>query len=150
MDIAVMRASGDVGRAIATRLLGAGLLERHERLQLVGRRGGDSERVLEGFTADLLDAFAEQAPVIDVALEPSEIAADLTDRWALISEPEPTVRGFLRGSIDSAEVGRHVEVFLDSDDPKEVMHGILSWSGRPGGRSRATIAHADAGIQGSL
>jgi acetolactate synthase small subunit len=36
----------------------------------------------------------------------------LTDCWALISGPEPEIRGFLRGSIDRAEVGHHVEVLL--------------------------------------
>ncbi len=77
MDIAVIGASGDVGRAIATRLVAGGLLERHERLQLVGRRGGESERVLEGHTVDLLDAYAERAPVIDVAFDPEDIAADI-------------------------------------------------------------------------
>ncbi len=77
MDIAVIGASGDVGRAIATRLVAGGWLERHERLQLVGRRGGESERVLEGYTVDLLDAYAERAPLIDVAFDPEEIAADI-------------------------------------------------------------------------
>ena len=38
---------------------------------------------------------------------------DLTDCWALVSGPEPAVRGFLRGSIDRDEVGKHVEVLLD-------------------------------------
>jgi len=77
MDIAVIGAAGDVGREISTRILAAGMLERHERLQLVERPGGPSERIIEGFTVDLMDAFAEQAPLIDVALDPDEVAADI-------------------------------------------------------------------------
>jgi malate dehydrogenase len=77
VDIAVIGASGDVGRAIATRLVAGGLLERHERLQLVGRRGGESERVLEGHMVDLLDAYAERAPLMDVVFDPEDIAADI-------------------------------------------------------------------------
>jgi len=108
MDIAVIGASGDVGRAVAARLVGAGLLDRHERLQLVGRRGGESERVLEGFTVDLLDAFAEQAPMIDVALDPEDIAADLIIMAAGLTIPQRPSPGFRRDILarENAEVFR--------------------------------------------
>ncbi|MBN1421789.1 MAG: lactate dehydrogenase [Planctomycetes bacterium] len=95
MDIAVIGAAGDVGRAIATRILAAGLLERHERLQLVERPGGPSERILEGLTVDLMDAFAEQAPLIDVALDPNEVTADIVIMVAggtVPTKPDPDFR----------------------------------------------------------
>ena len=48
-----------------------------ERLQLVGRRGGASERVLYGLRSDLTDAYAENAPQMDIALGPEEVVGDI-------------------------------------------------------------------------
>lgn len=77
MDIAIVGANGDVGRQTASQLIARQLLTPRQRLQLVGRAGGASERALYGLRADLYDAFAEITPEIDVALAPDEIAADL-------------------------------------------------------------------------
>jgi malate dehydrogenase len=77
MDIAIIGANGDVGRALAVQIVSRQLLDARQRLQLVGRRGGDSERALYGLRADLYDAYAEITPEIDVALAPEEVAADL-------------------------------------------------------------------------
>lgn len=77
MDVAILGASGDCGRAIAGQLIAARLLSTTERLQLVGRRGGASASVLHGLVSDLTDAYAEQVPYLDVALDPEEIVADL-------------------------------------------------------------------------
>ena len=77
MDVAILGASGDCGRAIAGQLVASRLLSTTERLQLVGRRDGSSGSVLHGLMSDLTDAYAEHVPYIDVALTPEEIVADL-------------------------------------------------------------------------
>ncbi len=77
MDVAILGASGDCGRAIAGQLVASRLLSTTERLQLVGRRDGASASVLHGLMSDITDAYAEQVPYIDVALTPEEIVADL-------------------------------------------------------------------------
>lgn len=77
MDIAIIGASGDVGRALAVQIISRKLLTPRQRLQLVGRRDGGSGRALYGLRADLYDAYAEITPEIDVALTPQEVAADL-------------------------------------------------------------------------
>ena len=77
MDVAILGASGDCGRAIAAQLVAARVLATTERLQLVGRREGNSGSVLHGLVSDLTDAYAEHVPYLDVALSPDEIVADL-------------------------------------------------------------------------
>jgi len=77
MDVAVVGAGGDCGRQIAGRLAGERVLFPTDRLQLVGRRGGQSAHSLRGLAADLQDANAETAPEIDVALSPEDIVADI-------------------------------------------------------------------------
>lgn len=77
MDVSVIGASGDCGREIAIQLVAERLLSPTERLQLVGRRGGRSEKTLYGLRSDLSDAFAEIAPEIDVALHPEEVVGDI-------------------------------------------------------------------------
>ena len=82
MDVAILGASGDCGRAIAGQLVAARLLATTERLQLVGRRGGASASILHGLVSDLTDAYAEHVPYLDVALDPEDIVADL---WVVAS-----------------------------------------------------------------
>lgn len=77
MDIAIIGANGDVGRALAVQIISRQLLTPRQRLQLVGRREGGSASALHGLRADLHDAFAEITPEIDVALLPEDVAADL-------------------------------------------------------------------------
>ncbi len=77
MDVSVIGASGDCGREIVSQLVALGALMPTERLQLVGRENGQSGRILYGLCSDLSDAYAEKAPVLDVALKPEEIVADV-------------------------------------------------------------------------
>jgi len=77
MDVAIVGASGACGRMIATHLLADRVLEPYERLQLVGRAGGPSERSLPGLRTDLHDAFSETSPQVDVALGPEDVVADI-------------------------------------------------------------------------
>jgi len=77
MDISVVGAGGVIGRQIAIALAAARILPGRSRLQLVGRRGGASERYLPGLAADLADAYGEELPAIDLAFEPEEILGDI-------------------------------------------------------------------------
>jgi malate dehydrogenase len=77
MDVAILGASGDCGRAIAGQLVASRALATTERLQLVGRRDGASASILHGLMSDLTDAHAEHVPNLDVALTPEEVVADL-------------------------------------------------------------------------
>src|SRR5690606_15396611 len=77
MDVAVIGATGDVGRAVCTQLVERRILPTSSRLQLVGRATGASASATYGLRADLVDAFDEHAPLIDVALSPSDVVADV-------------------------------------------------------------------------
>lgn len=77
MDIAIIGAAGIIGRQITIALVQDRVLPPTSRLQLIGHRGGNGERVLHGFAADLADAYAEILPDIDVAFEPDDLVADI-------------------------------------------------------------------------
>ena len=77
MDVAVIGATGAVGRQVCTQLIERRALPTTARLQLVGRRGGPSEAATHGYRADLIDAYDEIAPLFDVALAPEEVVADV-------------------------------------------------------------------------
>lgn len=77
MDVAVLGATGDVGRQVCTQLVERQVLPTTSRLQLVGRPGGSSGRAVHGLRADLVDAYDEHAPVLDVALDPADVVADV-------------------------------------------------------------------------
>ncbi|MGD1899946.1 MAG: hypothetical protein ACFB16_23740, partial [Phormidesmis sp.] len=77
MDVSIIGASGDCGREIVAQLVVLGVLAPTERLQLVGRETGRSNQILYGICSDLSDAYAEKAPIFDVALAPEVIVADV-------------------------------------------------------------------------
>jgi malate dehydrogenase len=77
MDVAVIGASGTIGRQIVISLVQEHALPSSARIQLVGRRGGSSERILPAMAADLADAYAETMPNIEVILEADAIQADI-------------------------------------------------------------------------
>jgi malate dehydrogenase len=77
VDVAVLGATGDVGRQVCAQLIGRRVLPPSSRLQLVGRAGGTSARATWGLRADLVDAYDEHAPLIDVALDPRDVVADV-------------------------------------------------------------------------
>ncbi|MEO0532907.1 MAG: malate dehydrogenase [Cyanobacteria bacterium P01_A01_bin.123] len=77
MDVSVIGASGDCGREIVAQLVALRVLNPTERLQVVGRASGRSSQILYGLCSDLNDAYAEQAPILDVALSPDDIVADV-------------------------------------------------------------------------
>ena len=73
----MLGATGDVGRQVCTQLIERRVLPTTSRLQLVGRPHGASARAAHGLRADLIDAFDEHAPLIDVALDPRDVVADV-------------------------------------------------------------------------
>lgn len=77
MDVAVLGATGDIGRQVCTQLVERRVLPTSSRLQLVGRPDGSSARAAFGLRADLIDAYDEHAPLIDVALSPDDVVADV-------------------------------------------------------------------------
>lgn len=77
MDVAVLGATGDVGRQICTQLVERQVLPTTSRLQLVGRPDGSSGRAVHGLRTDLVDAYDEHAPLLDVALDPADVVADV-------------------------------------------------------------------------
>jgi malate dehydrogenase len=87
MDVSIIGAGGDCGRQVAIQLLAERVLSPSERLQLVGREGGSSAHTLYGLASDLVDAYAEAAPEIDVALRPEEIVGDIIVMAAGVTMP---------------------------------------------------------------
>ncbi|SEJ17415.1 malate dehydrogenase [Demequina mangrovi] len=77
MDVAIVGATGDIGRAICGSLIEHGELGPTSRLQLVGREGGASGDAIHGLRVDLIDAHDERAPHIDVATRPEDVVADV-------------------------------------------------------------------------
>lgn len=139
MDIAVLGATGDVGRQICTQLIERRVLPATSRLQLVGRRGGVSARAAYGLRADLIDAYDEHAPLIDVALDPADVVADVVvvaagmttpaapggsvDRTALAAANHDVVAGYARAL---AEHGSGHEVVVVVSNPVEVGVAVMA------------------------
>lgn len=70
-------ATGDVGRQICVQLIERRIVGVTSRMQLVARSSGSSARAAHGLRTDLIDAYAEHAPLLDVALHPDEVVADV-------------------------------------------------------------------------
>lgn len=104
MDISIIGAAGAVGRQIAIGIVRAGLVPTNARLQLVGRRGGESEQALPGIAVDLADAFAEDLPEIDLAFEPKDVLGDII----ILAAGDSVRRGDKRTRADLAANNRAV------------------------------------------
>ncbi len=77
MDIAILGAGGSVGRMIAQMIVSEQIIDRTERLVLIGNPEGRSARSLPGFAVDLMDGYAEIAPQIEVLFDLSCLQCDL-------------------------------------------------------------------------
>ncbi len=77
MDISVVGAGGAIGRGIVALLVADRVLKPTERLQIIGRGGGASERALFGLRSDLTDAYVETAPQIDIGLGAEDLVGDV-------------------------------------------------------------------------
>ena len=80
MDIAVVGAGGSVGRAVTQMIVSERLLGCDQRLVLAGNPDGRSAKSLPGFAVDLMDAYAETAPRIEIALVAITITPT-SQRW---------------------------------------------------------------------
>ncbi|MFM8861252.1 MAG: lactate/malate family dehydrogenase [Acidimicrobiia bacterium] len=76
-DIAIIGAAGSCGRQLAAQLLNEHVMDPSARLQLVGHHGGASETELHGLKVDLRDAFADDAPTIEITDDPEAVDADV-------------------------------------------------------------------------
>ena len=139
MDVSIIGAGGDVGRQVAVHLIAERVVAASQRLQLVGHEHGKSSQSLFGLRADLLDAYAETSPEIDIALHPEEIAADIIvfaagatvptepgkamDRSALGKFNKPIFETYAK-SI--AEHGHGNEIILIVSNPVELGVEIFS------------------------
>ncbi|MBC8236455.1 malate dehydrogenase, partial [bacterium] len=73
MDIAVIGAGGSVGRQVAQLIVSERLLETTQKLILVDSPEGVGANSLFGFAVDLMDAYAEICPRIEVVLKQEEV-----------------------------------------------------------------------------
>ena len=77
VELAIIGATGSCGRQVAAQLLERRILPTDGRLHLVGHAGGAHESELWGLRADLLDAFSDRAPSIDVGTSVAMSDADV-------------------------------------------------------------------------
>jgi malate dehydrogenase len=111
--VAVLGATGDVGRQVCTQLVERRVLPVASRLQLVGRADGPSGRAVFGLRADLIDAFDEHAPLIDVALDPSDVVADVVVVVAGRTSPAAPGSSTDRGAL-AADNAAVFEAYADA------------------------------------
>jgi len=104
MNIAVIGASGDIGRMVILLLIQRGLLRPSDRLQLVGRSEGPSFRTLYGLKSDILDGLMESAPRMDVILSPSDVDAEIVVMAAGASFPKESEKKISRESLQKTNV----------------------------------------------
>ncbi|MFZ2624450.1 MAG: hypothetical protein WAX29_04315 [Propionibacterium sp.] len=139
MDVAVVGATGAVGRQMCIQLIERRIIPVSARLQLVARGAGSSGRAAHGLRADLIDAYAEHAPLIDVALDPREVVADVVvmaagrnvpaapggsvDRRALA---EQNIEVFRSYATELARNGSGHEVVIVVSNPVELAVAVFS------------------------
>jgi malate dehydrogenase len=128
-----------VGRQVCAQLIERRVLPTSSRLQLVGRPGGASGRASYGLRADLVDAYDEHAPLIDVALDPRDVVADVivltagrtaparagasTDRAVLAAENHAVFEDYARAI---AEHGSGHEVVVVVSNPVELGVAVVA------------------------
>lgn len=104
MNIAVIGASGDIGRMVILLLIQRGVLRPSDRLQLVGRSEGPSFRTLYGLKSDILDGLMESAPHMDVVLSPSDVDAEIVVMAAGASFPKESEKKISREALQKTNV----------------------------------------------
>ena len=123
MDVAVIGASGSVGRAVCMQLLATGVVSSGERLQLVGRRGGPSEVGIFGQRIDLLDAFASRGARIETVLDGEAINADIVIMVAGATPPDAPTTIADRHTLAKANlpIFEYYAEMLDRYGPKDEL-----------------------------
>lgn len=77
MNISIIGAAGGVGRELTISIIQEGLLDKNERLQLVGRKGSESGQKLHGLKMDISDSFSEIMPEMDIIDTPDGVSGDI-------------------------------------------------------------------------
>lgn len=77
MNISIIGAAGNIGRETAIGIIREKFLEKNDTLQLVGRKGSNSERLLPGLRIDIADSYAEIMPNIEIATVPEDVRGDI-------------------------------------------------------------------------
>jgi malate dehydrogenase len=140
MDIAVIGAGGSVGREITQMIVSERLLACDQRLILVGNPEGASAKSLFGFAVDLMDAYAEIYPQIDVALAPEEVKGDLivmaggatvpvnqkADRISRDSLAKKNLPIFERYASALAKHGHGSEIVICISNPNELAVAVFA------------------------
>lgn len=139
VDVAIIGASGAVGRAVAGQLLATGTLGPGDRLQLVGHRGGASETGVFGLRIDLLDAYAQAAPQVEPILDLALVEADVIimvagstpsdDPQAIASRDDVALANlplFESCASTIAEHGRGSELVIIQSNPVELAVDVFA------------------------
>jgi malate dehydrogenase len=116
-EIAVIGASGDIGRAIVTEVLHERVLTPAGRIQLVGRADGPGMGRLLGLVSDLSDAFAEVAPDLEVIVEPERVTADVVVMAAGVTLTAPAQQSRQQRDFDAAS---------RFDHPQRRRHNVVA------------------------
>lgn len=77
MNVSIIGTAGEVRRALSVHLLRGEFLSGADTLQLVGHGQEGAERRVLAERVDLLDAFDETAPNVEVAAAPDEVFGDV-------------------------------------------------------------------------
>src|SRR5215218_1615109 len=122
MNVSIVGAAGEVGRALALHLLRGGLLGPSDRLQLVGHGREAGERKLLAERADLLDAFDETGPTTAIA-GGATLGGSIVDRRQLAEANRALFEAFGKAV---AQRGTCREVVIIVTNPVELGVEIVS------------------------
>ncbi len=139
MNVSIVGAGGDIGREVAVRLIQDRIIGREALLQLVGRPDGSSGTLLYGFVSDLLDAYSENSPRLEVVLEPDGVRGDIIifcagrtlstdpqvpgDRNALAESNVPVFETYAQAI---ARVAKGEEIIIVVSNPVELAVHVFS------------------------
>jgi malate dehydrogenase len=140
MNIAIIGAGGSVGRTIAQLIVAERLLQCDERLMLVGNPKGESAKSLYGLAVDLMDAYAENYPQIDIVFEAKEVRGDLiimaggatipaksgTDHISRDFLAEQNLPIFEQYASELAKNGHRSEIVICISNPNELAVAIFA------------------------
>lgn len=104
MNVSIIGAGGVIGRQIVITLVQERIIPISARLQLVGHSEGKSKRLLYGLASDLVDAYAEIIPGIDVCLDPEKVHGDIIIFAAGKSSVNEPGKGYDRQALASANL----------------------------------------------
>lgn len=119
MDVAIIGATGSCGRQVAAQLIERSLLSEAVTLHLIGHAGGAHESELWGLRSDLQDAFADQAPVIQIGTDVAQTDAELVVMMAGATVTRET-------SDRAALAKTNQRIFAEAAESVGRMHGEVT------------------------